>query len=148
MTAAARGGQAAGGRGRRLARAALAAALLALQACATTPSGGVVRVEAHDSGKDIELQAGQVLEIIMQSFPGRNLTLSLGSVVTPTLVPLGQPSFHDDTIRGGVSGTGSYEAWRFTAAQPGAVDVRMDYRLQWETTGKPTRSVLYKVVVR
>ena len=148
MTAAVRGAQAPGGPGRRLARGVLAAALLTLQACATTPPGGVVRVEADDSGKDVELQAGQVLEIVMQSFPGSNLTLSLGSVVTPTLVPLGRPSFHDDTIRGGVSGTGSYEAWRFKAAQPGAVDVRMDYRLPWHTTGQPTRSVAYKVVVR
>ena len=134
---------------RRLAAAMLAAALSGgLAACAVTPAADVVRVEADDSQKAIDLKTGQVLEIVMQSFPGRNLTLSLGSVVTPTLEQAGQPSFFDDTIRGGVSGTGSYEVWRFRAAQPGATDVRMDYRLPWQTTGEPTRSVTYKVVVR
>jgi inhibitor of cysteine peptidase len=118
-----------------------------LVACAVTPAGDVVRVEKDDSPKTIDLKAGQVLEIVMQAFPGRNLTLSLGSVVTPTLEQTGPPSFYDDTIRGGVSGTGNYEVWRFRAVQPGTADVRMDYRLPWQTTGEPTRSVTYKVVV-
>ncbi len=132
---------------RALAGAMLSAALLSLAACAALPVDDVVRVEADDSGRTIDLKTGQVLEIVMQSFSGRNLTLSLGSVVTPTLQQAGQPSFFDDTIRGSVSGTGSYEAWRFRAAQPGTADVRMDYRLPWQTTGAPTRSVTYKVVV-
>jgi predicted secreted protein len=135
------------GAGRARVAAALAAALLGLVACAVTPAGDVVRVEAQDSEQPIELQTGQVLEIVMQSLPGRNMTLSLGSVVTPTLAQMGRPSFFDDAIRGGVSGTGSFEVWRFAALQPGTVDVRMDYRLPWQTTGAPTRSVTYKVVV-
>lgn len=139
-------------RGRRLARWALAAALaggvIVLPACAVMPAEDVVRVEADDRGRTIELRTGQVLELLLISYPGRNLTLSLGSVVTPTLVPAGSPSFHDDTIRGGVAGTGSYESWRFRAVQPGATAVRMDYRLPWQTTGEPTRSVTFNVVVR
>ena len=133
---------------RASAGALLAAALLGMAACAVTPAADVVRVEADDREKTIDLKTGQVLEIVMQSFPGHNLTLSLGSVVTPTLQQAGRPSFFDDTIRGGVSGTGSYEVWRFRAAQAGTADVRMDYRLPWQTTGEPTRSVTYKVVVR
>jgi predicted secreted protein len=126
---------------------ALAGVLFGLMACAAMPSADVVRVETDDSDRTIELQTGQVLEIVMQSLPGRNMTLSLGSVVTPTLVQVGRPSFHDDAIRTGVSGTGSHEIWRFKAARPGAVEVRMDYRLPWQTTGQPTRSVTYKVAV-
>ena len=130
------------------AAAALAAVLLGVAACAATPAAEVVRVEADDARRTVELKTGQVLEIVMPSIPGRNLTLSLGSVVTPTLEQAGEPTFHDDTIRGGVSGTGNYEAWRFRAAQPGTVDVRMDYRLPWQTTGEPTRSVTFDVLVR
>jgi predicted secreted protein len=133
---------------RLLAGAIFAAALAGLSGCAATRQGEVVRVEAEDSERSIELQTGQVLEIVLQAFPGRGLTISLGSVVTPTLVQAGRPTFHDDTIRGGVSGTGSYETWRFRAVQPGEVDVRMDYRLQWQATGEPTRSVNYHVTVR
>jgi predicted secreted protein len=136
---------------RRLPRLAIAAvvtgAVLVLQACAAM-SEQVVRVEEEDSGQAIEMKTGQVLEIVLMSFPGRGLTISLGSVVTPTLVPHGTPTYNDDTIRGGIAGTGSYEAWRFRAAQPGMVTVRMDYRLQWQATGAPTRSVTYDVVVR
>lgn len=131
-----------------LAAALLSAALLGMAACAIAPAGEVVRVEADDREKNIDLKTGQVLEIVMQSFPGRNLTLSLGSVVTPTLQQVGRPAFFDDTIRGGISGTGSYEVWRFSAVQAGTADVRMDYRLPWQTTGEPTRSVTFKVVVR
>lgn len=137
-----------GSRWRRAAVALALAGLLALQGCALTPSAQVVRVEADDSEQTIELQTGQVLEIVMHSYPANNLTLSLGSVVTPTLAQAGRPTFHDDTIRGGVSGTGSYEVWRFRAVQAGELDVRMDYRLPWQATGKPTRSVTYQVVVR
>jgi hypothetical protein len=32
--------------------------------------------------------------------------------------------------------------------QPGSVDVRMDYRLQWETIGAPSRSVTFRVAVQ
>lgn len=130
-----------------IAAATLAVALLGLAGCALTPAADVVRVEADDSGKTIDLKTGQVLEIVMRALAGRNLTLSLGSVVTPTLEQAGEPSFFDDNIRGAVSGTGSYEVWRFRAAQPGTADVRMDYRLPWQTMGEPTRSVTYKVVV-
>jgi predicted secreted protein len=148
MTAAGRDRPAASGPARAIAAAALAAALLGVAGCAATPAADLVRVEADDSKKTVEMKTGQVLEIVMQAFPARNLTLSLGSVVTPTLEQTGRPSFHDDTFRDGYSGTGSYEAWRFRAVQPGRVDVRMDYRLPWQTTGEPTRSVTFDVLVR
>lgn len=133
---------------RLLATAVLAAALAGLAGCAATRQGEAVRVEAADSERTIELQTGQVLEIVLRAFPGRGETITLGSLVTPTLAQAGRPTFHDDTIRGGVSGTGSYETWRFRAVQPGEVHVRMDYRLQWQATGEPTRSVNYHVIVR
>jgi predicted secreted protein len=121
--------------------------LLALQGC-TTMSGQVVRVEEQDSARAIELTVGQILEIRLPTFPARGLTLSLGSNVTPVLRLAGTPSHNDDTVAGGVSGTGSYEAWRFQAMQSGTVKVQMNYRLQWETTGAPTRAVTYEVTVR
>ena len=127
-------------------KALCAAALLVLQACASVP-GHVVQVEEEDSTRTLELKTGQVLDIRLMSFPGRGLTLSLGSIVTPTLVPEGRPTYNDDTIKGGVAGTGNFESWRFRAARPGHVTVRMDYRLQWENTGEPSRSVNYDVVV-
>ena len=108
-----------------------------------------MQVEEEDSARTIELKPGQVLEILLMTYPARGLTLSLGSIVTPTLVLDGSPTHHDDTIAGGISSAvGSYESWRFRAVQPGEVDVRMDYRLQWESTGAPTRSVTYRVAVR
>ena len=130
-----------------LLRALAAASLLCLQACASL-SGQVVQVEEDDSGRTVELKPGQILDIRLMTFPARGLTLSLGSIVTPTLALEGQPAYYDDTIQGGVAGTGSFEAWRFRAVQPGHVNVRMDYRLQWEATGAPTRSVSYDVVVK
>ena len=106
-----------------------------------------MQVEETDSTRVIELRTGQVLDIRLMSFPGRSLTLSLGSIVTPTLVQESPPRYLDDTIRHNVAGTGSFESWRFRAEQPGEVTVRMDYRLQWQQTGAPTRSVNYQVVV-
>jgi predicted secreted protein len=125
----------------------LAPIFLALQGCATSPPQAV-RVQEEDSARTIELQTGQVLEIRLMTFPGRGLTIALGSVIAPTLALHGTPTHNDDNVAGGVSGTGSYEAWRFRAVQPGQVAVRMDYRLQWEATGAPTRSVTYHVTVR
>ena len=123
-----------------------AALLLSLQACASLPAG-VVQVEEEDSTRTLQLKTGQLLDIRLMTFPGRGLTLSLGSIVTPTLEPEGRPSYNDDTIRDNVGGTGSFESWRFRAARPGEVTVRMDYRLQWQMTGEPTRSVNFDVVV-
>jgi predicted secreted protein len=124
----------------------LPAVILALHACATM-TGQVVQVEEQDSERPVVLKRGQVLEVRLMTFPARGLTISLGSVITPTLALDGTPTHNDDTIRGGISGTGSYESWRFKAMQPGQVKLRMDYRLQWETTGAPTRSVTYEVTV-
>ena len=120
--------------------------LALLQACALL-SSSVVRVEADDSDRPVELLTGQLLEIRLLSYPGVSRTLSLGSDVTPVLRQEGRPTFHDDTIRGGVSGTGNFETWPFRAMQPGQTRVRMDYRTQWETTGPPSRSVTFDVTV-
>jgi len=106
----------------------------------------VVRVEEADSVSDIELNTGQVLEIRMPSYQGR--AIALGSVVGPTLSLDGTPTLNDDPVRGGVSGTAYYEAWRFRAVQPGRATVRMDYRQPWQATGEPTRSVTYNVTVQ
>jgi predicted secreted protein len=132
---------------RRLAILLVGAALALLQACATS-SGSVVRIEADDAARPIELRPGQLLEIRLPSYPGVSQTLRLGSDVAPVLRQEGRPTFHDDTIRGGVSGTGNYETWRFRAMEPGRTQVRMDYRTQWETTGPPSRSVTFDVTVR
>ncbi|MBA3480102.1 MAG: protease inhibitor I42 family protein [Lautropia sp.] len=124
--------------------------LAGLQACATI-SEQVVRVGEEDSVRTVELATGKMLEIRLPTFPARGLTISLGSVVTPALRLAGTPTHNDDTMMGalgGTGGTGSFEIWRFRAMQPGEVKVRMDYRLQWETTGPPTRSVTYNVAVR
>jgi predicted secreted protein len=125
--------------------ATLVATLLALQACSTMPA--VVRVEEDSSARTLELKTGQLLEIRLHH-PGRGMRIALGSVVTPTLALIGTPGFHDDPVRDGVSGTGNYETWQFRAAQPGSVDVRMDYRLQWESTGAPSSSVTFHVAVQ
>lgn len=125
----------------------LAASLALLPGCAGLRRQ-IVRVEESDSAGPIELEPGQLLEIRLKSLAARSRTLSLGSRVEPVLRQEGRPSFEDDTIRGGVSGTGSYEAWRFRAVQPGETQVRMDYRTQWDTTGPPTRSVTFDVIVR
>ena len=130
----------------RIAILLVGASIALLQACASL-SSSIVRVEADDSPRPIELRPGQLLEIRLLSYPGKSLTLTLGSDVTPVLRQEGRPVFDDDTIRGGVSGTGSFEAWRFRAMQPGQTQVRMDYRTQWETTGPPTRSVTFNVTV-
>ena len=127
-------------------RPALIAGLLFLQACATFP-GGVVRVEEQDSARNLEVKTGQLLEIRL-AHPGRGLTITLGTVVAPALALVGNPTHHDDTIRGGVSGTGSYEAWLFRAVQPGVANVQLDYRQPWDTMGKPTRSVTWTVTVQ
>jgi predicted secreted protein len=128
-----------------VARTLIGGVVLALQACSTVP-GSVLRVEEDDSARPIELKTGQLLEVRL-IHPGQGLTIALGSVVTPTLVLAGKPTLHDDTVRGGVSGTGNFESWVFRAAQPGTATLRMDYRMQWATTGPPTRSVTYNVAV-
>jgi len=131
---------------RRACGAVVLAAALVLPACTTMPQ--VVRVEdGENDSASLELKNGQLLEIRLRN-PGRGVKIALGSVVEPVLARVGEPTLHDDTIQAGVSGTGNYESWIFRATQPGAVDVRMDFRMQWETTGTPSRSVLYHVTVQ
>jgi len=116
-----------------------------MAACTNLPQ--VVRVEEGDSDSALELKNGQLLEIRLRN-PGRGIKIALGSVVAPVLVLVGEPTLHDDTVQAGVSGTGNYESWIFRSTQPGTVDVRMDFRMQWETTGTPSRSVTYHVTVQ
>ncbi len=73
---------------------------------------------------------------------------SLGSVVVPTLRQEGRPVHVDDAERGLMGGVGSFEIWRFRAEQPGRVALTFQYRRPWESTGTPTRSLNYEVVVR
>ena len=63
----------------------LAGSLALLQGCASL-SSSIVRVEADDSTRPVELRTGQLLEIRLLSYPGVSRTLSLGSDVAPVLI--------------------------------------------------------------
>ncbi len=138
-------------------RLAVASALVAA-GCAAPPAprgpitpdawSGVATVVQQDAGRTVELKVGQVLEARLTTYPAQGIALSLGSVVVPTLRQEGRPVHVDDAERALMGGVGSFEIWRFRAEQPGRVALTFQYRRPWESTGTPTRSLSYEVVVR
>jgi inhibitor of cysteine peptidase len=111
-----------------------------------------VRMTVADNGHNVELTAGQVLEVSLESnrSTGYSWTRTDESAVLQTAgeakyTPAGAAEGDGQAAPPGSPGT---ETWRFLAASPGQATLRLAYRRPFEKEAPPAREYTLNVTVK
>jgi predicted secreted protein len=104
----------------------LGAASLAAAAPATT-------VTRADSGKEIVLGVGDILQVKLPARGGTGYQWSLTAPGAPYLKLSSQTSENVGAVR---PGSPQLQIWRFQAVQPGSTVIRLAYFRPWEGVGR------------
>jgi inhibitor of cysteine peptidase len=95
----------------------------------------MLKLDESSNGQEIELQAGQELEIRLPENPTTGFRWHLGSRGDPTCRLL-DDFYEADSDR---PGSGGSHYWRFQAAQTGFGAIVFVYKRSWEREEKPVR---------
>ncbi|MFC3609140.1 protease inhibitor I42 family protein [Stutzerimonas tarimensis] len=122
----------------------LAASLVALGACASTPPSSVTLT--HDRKCPVALQSGQTLILSLPSNPASGYRWQADSLAGEVLRSLGPEVFSNPDS--GVIGGDGLSTWRFEAARAGEDRLHLSYRQPWEPEGEPGAEFDCRVRVR
>jgi inhibitor of cysteine peptidase len=121
-------------------RLALAVALIGLNS-----AGSTLIITTKDSGHELRVSPGQVLQIRLPSNRTTGYSWSLANPSSAVLKPRGTPTYERKTSTAGAGGT---ELWEFVAVQGGHQTLHFEYRRQWEKSTKPAKTISFSVLVR
>ena len=108
----------------------------------------VVVLGAEDDGSEVELAAGQVLEVTLESNPTTGYRWEVSEVDGAVLAQVGEAEFQEAPTEGEqVVGAGGVETFRFTAAS-GETTLTLVYHRSWETDVEPEDTFTVQVIVR
>ncbi len=107
-----------------------------------------VTLGAEDDGSEVELAAGQVLEVTLESNPTTGYSWQVSEVDRAVLAQVGEAEFQEAPIEGEqMVGAGGVETLRFTAG-PGETTLTLEYRRPWEKDVDPLETFTVQVMVR
>jgi inhibitor of cysteine peptidase len=114
----------------------------------TVVPGGDVILDAKDDGTGIELDAGQMLVVTLESNPTTGYRWEVSEVDRSVLTQVGEAEFQEapkeDEQMVGVGGT---ETFRFASA-PGSTTLTLVYHRSWEKDVEPADTFSVEVTVR
>lgn len=107
-----------------------------------------VALGAEDDGSQVELAAGQVLEVTLESNPTTGYGWEVSEVDGAVLAQEGEAQFQEAPTEGEqVVGAGGVQTFRFTAS-PGETTLTLVYRRSWEKDVDPLETFTVQVTVR
>jgi len=107
-----------------------------------------VALGAEDDGSEVELAAGQVLEVTLESNPTTGYGWEVSEVDGAVLAQVGEAEFQEAPREGEpVVGAGGVQTFRFTAS-PGETTLTLVYRRAWEKDVDPLETFTVQVTVR
>jgi inhibitor of cysteine peptidase len=112
----------------------------------TSKKPPVVTVTDQNSGKDIDLTSGEILEVKL----GSNRSTGYGWTVLgdPSPLKLEKMSYHKSTKSSPVPGAPGIQIFRFSASTPGIATLNLVYRRSWEYNMPPAKTFTLRVNVR
>lgn len=103
---------------------------------------------AGDSGSQVELAAGQVVEVTLESNPTTGYSWEVSAVDAAVLSQLGEVEFREAPKEGEqMVGVGGTETFRFSSAA-GETTLTLVYHRPWEKDVDPLETFTIQVVVR
>lgn len=107
-----------------------------------------VVLTATDSGSQVKLSAGQVLEVSLDSNPTTGYGWEVSDVDGTVLAQIGEAEFQQAPTEGKeMVGVGGTETLRFAAAE-GETTLTLVYRRSWEKDVEPVETFTVQVVVQ
>lgn len=114
----------------------------------TVVPGGDVALGAEDNGTAIELNAGQMLVVTLESNPTTGYRWEVSEVDKSVLTQMGEAEFQEAPKEDEqVVGVGGTETFRFASA-PGSTTLTLLYNRSWETDVEPADTFTVEVTVR
>ena len=103
---------------------------------------------AEDSGSQVELTSGQVLEVTLESNPTTGYSWEISEVDAAVLSQMGDVEFREAPKEGEqMVGVGGIETFRFASAT-GETTLTLVYHRPWEKDVEPLETFMVQVVVR
>ena len=122
---------------------------MALVACGgeeeTSDAPTAVTITAPDANGTVELAAGGVLDVVLESNPTTGYSWTVQEIDESVLVQEGEPEFmtHDESV----VGSPGDQTTRFRAVAPGETPLLMYYHKAWEEGVEPVDTYEVTVVV-
>lgn len=105
----------------------------------------VVVLKKQDSGKEIDVKRGDVIQIELEGMGGAGYAWYLGDLDTQYIELLSQET---KVLSGGRIGAPVLGIWRFSVKEKGTTQIGMDHYRQWEGVGKSTDHFWIKLNIR
>jgi inhibitor of cysteine peptidase len=110
-----------------------------------TGAGGVTVVTEQTRGA-VNLKAGALLEVRLESNHTTGYSWIAAPVANPVLMMQGKASYQENAAAGKM-GAGGVEVWRFKAVKAGKQGLQFEYRKPWEKGSPPAKVVTFSVTV-
>jgi predicted secreted protein len=107
-----------------------------------------VTVTERDTGRDIELRAGETLRLRLAANRTTGYRWHASGVEDGYLSVPQPPEYVPDQASPRVAGAGGIEVWQLRAQRPGTVVLRFDYRRPFEMQKPPAKTVSFTVHIR
>jgi inhibitor of cysteine peptidase len=117
--------------------------LLLTVGCGTSSE---VKLGIEDNGRQIELDQGQSLLVVLKSNPTTGFRWEIAELDEPILRQMGEVEFEQSGSKNLV-GAGGWEKLRFEASSPGESTLRLIYHRPWEEDVEPLETFSVRVVV-
>jgi inhibitor of cysteine peptidase len=113
----------------------------------TVVPGSEVIIGAEDDRSQVELRAGQVLVVTLESNPTTGYSWEVSEVDEAVLSQIGEAEFQEAPQEGEqMVGVGGIETFRFESA-PGTTTLTLVYHRSWETDVEPLETFTVEVTV-
>lgn len=100
----------------------------------------------QDNGRDVDLNAGEVLFVRLPSNPSTGYNWSVAGEPAP--LKLQKSTFHKKTSNSKTVGAAGATALQFTATSSGIANLTLVYRRSWEYNTPPMKTFSVRVNVR
>ncbi len=107
--------------------------------------GSTVILTKEDSGKEIEIRVGDIIQVELQGMGGAGYKWHVQDLGTD---PVRLISEETKAVSGGKMGAPVLVIWKFEVTGAGSVELRMDHYRPWEGIGRSTDHFSIRLNIR
>ena len=108
-------------------------------------SSNEVKLDVDDNGNKVEMKAGQVLVVSLESNPTTGYAWEVVDFEDGALEQAGEPEFKAETDR---LGAGGVQTFRFKATKADEMEIKLLHHRTWEEDVEPLDTFVLQVVVK
>lgn len=107
-----------------------------------------VKVTINENGKQLDLQKGQLLEVVLPVSLGTGFSWRVSTIPDALLRTKGQPEIQKSETDGPKTGGTDLQVFRFEAGDAGTAKLELQYARPWEKDKPPAKTYSLTIKVR